>query len=109
MIIKAPREVNLDYKIQAQKFDLNPYEGASLQLEGLYQHSKTNPSLAWVEGTILFFCTLFNPLENIKDGNKWCESLLDTDNFEQYILQSEAYNAIKDLKPLRVELDWGGV
>ncbi|MFX1534758.1 MAG: hypothetical protein ACFFDI_11090 [Promethearchaeota archaeon] len=68
MAIKAPKEVNLDFEIQAQKFDLKLYEGASLQLEGLYQHSKTNPSLAWVEGTILFFCTLFSPLENIKDG-----------------------------------------
>ncbi|MFX0061268.1 MAG: hypothetical protein ACFFC7_03710 [Candidatus Hermodarchaeota archaeon] len=68
MTIKAPKEVNLDFAILAQKFDLNPYEGASLQLEGLYHHSKTNPSLVWVEGTILFFCALFNPLENIKDG-----------------------------------------
>ncbi|MFX1250654.1 MAG: hypothetical protein ACFFCZ_03485 [Promethearchaeota archaeon] len=49
MAIKAPKEVNLDFEIQAQKFDLKPYEGASLQLEGLYHHSKTNPSLAWVE------------------------------------------------------------
>ena len=44
-----PLKVNLDFEIQAQKFDLKPYEGAYLQLEGLYQHSKTNPSLTWVE------------------------------------------------------------
>ncbi|MFX0090852.1 MAG: hypothetical protein ACFFBD_03735 [Candidatus Hodarchaeota archaeon] len=68
MAIKAPKEENLRFGIQHQKYNLKHYKGTSIELQGMYHHSETDPSLVWVEENKLFFCSLFSSLENIKDG-----------------------------------------
>ena len=60
----------------------------------------------------LSFTLHFTPsekLHKIRDGNRWCESLSELEDFREFILNSEAYQAIRDLRPARVELDWSGI
>jgi hypothetical protein len=52
---------------------------------------------------------LFNmtpDLEKIGEGEHWCESPDEADAFEEFVLASEAYRAVAELAPARVDIDW---
>ncbi len=49
--------------------------------------------------------TVTDALRALK-GNRWCSSLAQMDEFEQFIRSSPATQAISTLKPLKVTLDW---
>jgi hypothetical protein len=48
-------------------------------------------------------------LREIATGEHWCESPKDADAFEEFVLASEAYRAVVELAPSRVEMDWAMV
>jgi hypothetical protein len=45
-------------------------------------------------------------LQKIGEGEHWCESPDGADAFEEFVLASEAYRAVVELTPERVDLDW---
>jgi hypothetical protein len=45
-------------------------------------------------------------LQKIGEGEHWCESPDGVDAFEEFVLASEAYRAVVELTPERVDLDW---
>ena len=47
--------------------------------------------------------------DSLADGNQWCASPDDLPEFEEFVIGSAAYKAVKDLLPENVELDHGEV
>jgi hypothetical protein len=45
--------------------------------------------------------------EALGKQNRWCETLDGLDGFVHFIIQSAPYVALRDLKPERVEAEWG--
>jgi hypothetical protein len=55
----------------------------------------------------LSLCFYFYPseeLEELKSGDRWCESPNELGNFESYIKESRAYTKVANMKPARVEI-----
>ncbi len=42
-------------------------------------------------------------------GERWCESLAEADEFEQFITSQEVTAAVASIQPLRTTLEWGYV
>jgi hypothetical protein len=45
-------------------------------------------------------------LQKIGEGEHWCECPDGADAFEEFVLASDAYRAVVELTPARVDLDW---
>jgi hypothetical protein len=45
-------------------------------------------------------------LQKVGEGEHWCESPDEADAFEEFVLASEAYRAVVELTPARVDVDW---
>jgi hypothetical protein len=51
-----------------------------------------------------------NPaLEKVGEGEHWCESPDESDAFQEFVLAHEAYRAVVELTPAKVEVDWAMV
>lgn len=48
-------------------------------------------------------------LSELGEGEHWCERPSETAEFEEFVLASEAYRAVVELTPERVEIDWASV
>ena len=62
--------------------------------------------------TQLSFTFHFQPspeLEKMAKGNKWCNVPKELKKFEKFITDSEAFKAVSEAKPAKVEIHYGGV
>lgn len=60
----------------------------------------------------LSFTFHFQPsptLAKLKDGNEWCSTPDDLEEFEAFITSSAAYSAVGTARPTKVTLEFGGV
>ena len=60
----------------------------------------------------LSFTFHFTPsaeLAKLKDGNKWCSTLDELEEFESFITDSGAYGVVATAQPMKVTLNYGGV
>jgi hypothetical protein len=48
-------------------------------------------------------------LGELGEGEHWCERPSEAAEFEEFVLASEAYRAVVELTPERVEIDWASV
>jgi hypothetical protein len=83
-------------------------EGEMFQLEFTRQfiqpgdEDEDGMSQLWVR--LMFEMT--PALEQFAEGEHWCESPDGADAFEELVLASDAYRAVVELTPTRVEVDW---
>ncbi len=57
----------------------------------------------------LHFTAVFPPtpaLRSVANANRWCESLMQVPDFESFVLGSAAFQAVADLRPAKVNLEW---
>jgi hypothetical protein len=62
--------------------------------------------------TQLSFTFHFKPspeFDKIAKGNKWCNIPKELKQFEKFITDSEAFKAVSEAKPTKVEIHYGGV
>jgi len=62
--------------------------------------------------TQLSFTFHFQPspeFEKIAKGNKWCSVPKELKKFEKFITDSEAFKAVSEARPAKVEIHYGGV
>ncbi len=112
--------------IRAQGCDLDDDGDMLLFQWGTYDWDGTGPTFqsditrqfikAGSEGddgmTQLSFTFHFPPtaeLERIHSGNKWCSVPKKLPKFEKFITDSEAFKAVADTLPSKVEIHYGGV
>jgi hypothetical protein len=55
---------------------------------------------------IRMFFEMTPALRKIGEGDHWCESPDGADAFQEFVLASEAYRAVVELTPQRVDVDW---
>ena len=60
----------------------------------------------------LSLCFYFYPseeFEELKSGNRWCESPRDLASFESFIKESPAYNKVANKKPVKIEVSYSKI
>lgn len=48
-------------------------------------------------------------LTELEDGNQWCNTPEEVEEFEKFIMGDAAYEAVADVKAVRVGLEYGGI
>lgn len=69
--------------------------------------SEGNDGMTQLSFTFHFATTA--ELEKIPPGNTWCNDPTDLLEFEKFIYDSDAFKAVNDATPSKVEINYGGV
>jgi hypothetical protein len=48
-------------------------------------------------------------LDALEDGNRWCSSPAELEDFEEFITDGDAHRAVATARPAKVTLEYGGV